>query len=1806
MSFNTKTLDGAYDMELDNLIVNEKTDLKGESLIEGQASFLKDLELENPTAKIILSAVQATADYAINLPPTIGVAGQALFTDGFGNSSWQNTGAVGAVSYVGMMTAPGLLVNGASAASTTSSITFSLTFDASSPIATTFGGTGLSTVGTADQVLTSNGTTLLWATPAAPPTPTPPLTATLPIVISTDPAQNISCQTTGTSSVVVLRNLPTISSIKQYSTNNNISSEAFILSGSADPYSIIVALPSDAIQLRSTSIVRDNMQNSTGNIYLTTGNFYPITLEDDQGGFPPVVLEFDSFKCASPENVLVDIAITRLSNNGAGKLRVALQNANTYPAIVNITGGGYLAESVAVLASSSTHVDYDVTYVTPSAPITIRTVDWEPIEAEYSGSIVLTAAKNVNISADSNITTSSSGYTFMQSNNMLFSTIGASNKFRVDTDQFDIYAAGFNFFTPLVDLEGGIDSYIAGTIAWNSAGDFEATTGGAADIKAFANCKIFGGGYIDIECKPYSFIGAGFESPPGCNGKIKIQSTAYYTIPTVYLPIVPSYTPITKIQPGDIEITSNTKGGVYILGQVEGVNLKSKYEFEVYEGPKLPFPAPTIYLGVPPAVNGGINLDSGGADITIIAQYPELPEPIWAQAIGALVVNTANLTVVKETRPLLYAVENSSIFSIKANVNVASPLLKNPEDAAVNGAWLSVSGTSWTNTKNLGGTVPLWSSAYFGYPTIVSTETTIYPTVANVFIEQPIAGFNSTVTLNYALYVNGTSRFIGNITTAGDITTSGDISTTADISALGNLTITGTTSTVFFNSSTLLVSGPYVPSILNTSLISYTATAASNEIYTVANGILTYPIGTVIVCAGFTPADYDGIYTVTSGTFSSITTNNEEPTNTATSYVYDAGSSSATILAAGTYVLGDIVVLNGFDALLNGARIVTGLVTGGIIVPSVSPTSPLGTVTVDRPTATVLGTVAIASSSVEALDLLTPNSNASNLRLGKSFTEAFLLQYNQPTNSLYLKPSNTTINTLEVNLYNTVGSSTTTGAFIVNGDTGISGKLYIDDVFTTSANIVMTGGVIYQSVSFAGAAIGITSANALNNALSTIETSISNNVGYCRWFMNSTAKTSDGGSNGATIRNEIGPLTLSSQSSTASINLFAAIVTVTGTLRVPALSASRAVFTDIESNLVSRDTTGSGFVVLSASPILQTAFRLAGATSGTISFKAESTFTDYNFNMPSSAGSNGQVLTSRGGGALAMYWDTPTTGTVTSVTASSPLTSTGGATPVISLVSTPTGTGTVLVLSTSPTIVTPIINTINPSGTFTVQGPSFAHIQLFSTGAIDIQGIGGSYLAFDATLGNGNWGLFAQSPTTTCNMQGTVSLAGSLSISNVGGGSGNLTANSIISNTITATTLSLASITLSGNLTMNGGYISQTASFAGAAIGITSANTSTSSAASIENSLGNSVGYCRWFLNSSTKTTDGGANGATIRNDAGALTLSSTASTASINLSGSTVAVTGATTLSSTLTTAANASAANFTISSTTINATNRTITANTNYNIIFCADSGAIASFLFCNAAKTVEYLYLNTASYTCQVNGTFNSTGAALLSSTLAAVGATTLSSTLLVSGATTLSSSLNVSGAITFGSSAITVNGGYIIQSVSYAGSAICLTAANTSSSSAATIETSISNNVGYCRWFLNSSTKTTDGGANGATFRNDAGALTLSNAGSTASINLSGSTTTITGTIVAAGNFRRIQSGTTSSATTGTVTFATAFAATPSVTITAIGSGTATISTYITAVSTSAFSWACFQSSGSGFSAATATGNYAQCWIATDFT
>lgn len=88
----------------------------------------------------------------------------------------------------------------------------------------------------------------------------------------------------------------------------------------------------------------------------------------------------------------------------------------------------------------------------------------------------------------------------------------------------------------------------------------------------------------------------------------------------------------------------------------------------------------------------------------------------------------------------------------------------------------------------------------------------------------------------------------------------------------------------------------------------------------------------------------------------------------------------------------------------------------------------------------------------------------------------------------------------------------------------------------------------------------------------------------------------------------------------------------------------------------------------------RTSLGLSGNTSGTVTIACQNTAGTYNFNLPTTSGSSGDVLTSAGGGSSAMTW-TGSTGTGNLVRAAGPtLTGTLNCGPVVST-GTVSGTG---------------------------------------------------------------------------------------------------------------------------------------------------------------------------------------------------------------------------------------------------------------------------------------------------------------------------------------------------------------------------------------------------------------------------------------------------------------------------------------------------------------------------------------------------
>jgi len=146
---------------------------------------------------------------------------------------------------------------------------------------------------------------------------------------------------------------------------------------------------------------------------------------------------------------------------------------------------------------------------------------------------------------------------------------------------------------------------------------------------------------------------------------------------------------------------------------------------------------------------------------------------------------------------------------------------------------------------------------------------------------------------------------------------------------------------------------------------------------------------------------------------------------------------------------------------------------------------------------------------------------------------------------------------------------------------------------------------------------------------------------------------------------------------------------------------------------------------------------LTGSSSGTVSILPQAAAGTYNFNLPITAGSSGQVLTSAGGGSSAMTWSSGSSIAITSLTGD--VTGTGpGATATTvaqiqgTAVSGTTGTGNV-VFASSPTITTPTLSgNVSISGNLTM-GSAAAQI-LNSAQSSYLKLIGGTTVGTDPAL----------------------------------------------------------------------------------------------------------------------------------------------------------------------------------------------------------------------------------------------------------------------------------------------------------------------------------------------------------------------------------------------------------------------------------------------------------------------------------------
>jgi hypothetical protein len=329
-------------------------------------------------------------------------------------------------------------------------------------------------------------------------------------------------------------------------------------------------------------------------------------------------------------------------------------------------------------------------------------------------------------------------------------------------------------------------------------------------------------------------------------------------------------------------------------------------------------------------------------------------------------------------------------------------------------------------------------------------------------------------------------------------------------------------------------------------------------------------------------------------------------------------STSASALTAGTLPVaaggtGVTTSTGATSVVLSDSPALTGTVTIG-------STTGASTVTLGQSTGT--STVNIATGVTNAISSKTINiatngtGGTDTINIGRTAVVNGVTNINIGTQQ---RASNAT--TININTGATGGNANTTiGSGIGGSLTQINGPFYV------------SGDSNYQVL------LGSpTSTGNLIVGQSTVSQTTSIQTGATASGSTKTINIGTGGLTGSTTTIAVG-------------STIGTTTTVNGIVNVSGLTASQPVFTDASKNLVSVAT-----VPIANGGTNSTATATAGGIGyGTGTAHAYTT-----------AGTSGQVLTSAGAGVPT--WTTPTTGTVTSVTGTSPVASSGGATPAISL-----------------------------------------------------------------------------------------------------------------------------------------------------------------------------------------------------------------------------------------------------------------------------------------------------------------------------------------------------------------------------------------------------------------------------------------------------------------------------------------------------------------------------------------------------------
>jgi hypothetical protein len=542
-----------------------------------------------------------------------------------------------------------------------------------------------------------------------------------------------------------------------------------------------------------------------------------------------------------------------------------------------------------------------------------------------------------------------------------------------------------------------------------------------------------------------------------------------------------------------------------------------------------------------------------------------------------------------------------------------------------NGNYFSMLPVTFTDSGTAtSGTATKSYQAYFGQVTLNASNTGVTTTTAStVYIAgAPIAGTNETITNNYALLVGSGNNNLGTGTTiAGAISTKSNLLTGA---TSGTISLLPQAAAGTYNWNYPITAGAAGQVLTSQGGLTNAMTWTTSG--TVTSVALSVPSFLAVTGSPITGA---GTFNVTlSGSALPITSGGTGST-TAT------GSGSVVLQTNASLVTPVLGVASGTSLSLTSTTLSTSISTG-----SINTLGGLG----------VQGNMFIGSNITTA-----PNSVGSYITLNATtFTDNTTatsgtlatwnsVYYGQPT----LTSTNTGVTTTNAStLY-------IAGAPIAGANETINNRYALR--IGNNGNVDLGGGTTNVNT------ITLTTAVFLGTSTGNIFMQVQANAGSYNFNLPITAGTagqvltSQGGT--TTAMTWTSPVTSVAMTVPSFLSVTGSPITSTGTFGVT-LSGTALPITS--GGTGSTTATGSGILVLQTSPALITpdigvatgtnlvltgnvtadTQTLTGATSGVVTVQPQAVAGTYNYNLPTTAGAAGQVLTSQGGGASAMTWTT--------------------------------------------------------------------------------------------------------------------------------------------------------------------------------------------------------------------------------------------------------------------------------------------------------------------------------------------------------------------------------------------------------------------------------------------------------------------------------------------------------------------------------------------------------------------------------------